>query len=143
MIYAMGILLAGVTVLWVLLPLLTGTEAPMGAEDLEQGERQHRKRMALLSLRDVEYDYLSGKLDDDDYQTMKAQISGEALAALEDEARQTRKPQESAALEAEIEALRQSLREGLVCAQCAHPNPRGARFCASCGAALPEPSRAG
>jgi hypothetical protein len=49
---------------------------------------QHRKRMALLALRDVEYDFHAGKLDEVDYRALKAQVSAEALAALDDEARE-------------------------------------------------------
>lgn len=141
MIYALGVLLAGLTVAWVLLPLLLGQEAPMEPDDAIMGEAQHRRRIALLSLRDVEYDYLAGKLDEADYRAMKLEISSEALSAL-DEASGSEGGEPTADLEAEIEAMRQSLRDGLVCSACAHPNPRGARFCASCGAALPEPSRA-
>lgn len=141
MIYALGVLLAGLTVVWVLLPLLLGQEAPMEPDDAVMGEAHHRRRIALLSLRDVEYDYLAGKLDEADYRAMKLEISSEALSAL-DEASGSEGGEPTADLEAEIEAMRESLRDGLVCSTCAHPNPRGARFCASCGAALPEPPRA-
>jgi hypothetical protein len=135
MIYALGIILAGLSVLWILLPLLTGKEASLTPEDAEMGEAQHRRRMALLALRDVEYDYLAGKLDEEDYRTLKLQISAEALDALDAASGARSGP---ADLEAEIEAMRQHLRDGLVCATCAHLNPRGARFCAGCGAALPK-----
>jgi hypothetical protein len=116
-------------------PLVTGTAAPMGASEADLTEPQHRKRMALLALRDVEYDYHAGKLDETDYRALRAQVSAEALEALDAEAREvpvSARPE----LEAEIAQLRASIREGAVCPHCAHPNPRGSRFCGECGAAL-------
>lgn len=141
-----GVLLALATVAYILHPILTGVSAPMERDDEELTDAQHRKRMALLALRDVEYDYHAGKLDDTDYRSMKKEMASEALAALDAEAAEQRaragKGTEAdaatrASLEAEIAAVREALREGAVCPACAHPNARGSRFCESCGAALP------
>lgn len=148
-----AILLAVAAVFFVLYPVLSGREASMEREDDELTDAQHRKNVALLALRDVEYDYHAGKLDEADYQALKQEIASEALEALDAEeaewvakqaARQAREgagaegdaevPED---VEAEIAALRASIREGTVCPQCGHPNPRGSRFCADCGAALP------
>lgn len=132
-------------------PLLTGASAPLGGEGVEPTEAEHRKRVALLALRDVEYDFHAGKLDEADYRTLKAQVSAEALAALDDEAKAARAgvagegagaQAERARIEAEIAELRASIRQGAICAHCGHPNPRGSRFCGECGAAL-APSGAG
>jgi hypothetical protein len=139
----LALLLAGGAVFLVLHPLLTGTSAPMERDDDELTEAQHRKRIALLALRDVEYDYHAGKLDDEDYRAQKAKLSAEALEAMDlelsgdEEARGSRARAE---VEEEIAQLRQSLREGAVCGECGEPNPRGARFCGGCGSALPRAS---
>jgi cytochrome c-type biogenesis protein CcmI len=131
----------------ILHPLLTGTAAPLEATDEELTDVQHRKRMALLALRDVEYDFHAGKLDEDDYRALKAQVSAEALAALDEEAREVAVAggggRGAAAVEAEIAALRASIRQGVICTQCGHPNPRGSRFCAECGAAVAAEGSAG
>ncbi len=116
-------------------PLLTGASAPLEASAEDLTDAQHRKRMALLALRDVEYDFHAGKLDETDYRALKAQASAEALSALDDEA-QGAMASGRPDVEAEIAALRATLREGTVCPHCAHPNPRGSRFCGECGAAL-------
>ncbi len=149
---ALGIVLATAVVFWILHPVVAGLEAPMERDDEELTEAQHRKRVALLALRDVEYDFHAGKLGEEDYRSMKREISGEALDALDAEAqewavREGRRAAQAAtgqggpdraAVEAEIEALRDRLREGAVCRECGHPNPRGSRFCGECGGALPE-----
>jgi hypothetical protein len=109
--------------------------------------------VTLLALRDVEYDFHAGKLDETDYRQMKSELAEEALEAIDREeaewlAREAGRPGtgEGAVVapghipddvEAEIASLRASIREGVVCSQCAHPNPPGSRFCGDCGAALP------
>ena len=142
-----AIVLAVAAVFFVLYPVLSGREAPMELEESELTEAQHRKNVALLALRDIEYDYHAGKLDDADYRALRQQISSEALEALDEEEAErlgrSRASQgegtasERADIEAEIAALRASIREGTVCTHCGHPNPRGSRYCSDCGAALP------
>ena len=142
-----GVLLALAAVFLVLHPILTGREASMEWDKEELTEAQHRRNVALLALRDVEYDFHAGKLDERDYRAMKQEISSEALDAIdEEEAEWHARGVEgvepavlgaSEDLEAEIAALRASIREGIVCPQCGHPNPRGSRFCGDCGSALP------
>jgi hypothetical protein len=151
------VILAGVVVLTLLSvflifqPLLMGQKAPMGEAESDYSDLAHRKRMALLALRDVEYDFHAGKLDEEDYRTLKAQVAAEALEALEAEAeavsrsgargttRTLASDASMAAVEAEIAEMRRSIREGSICTQCGHPNPRGSRFCAECGTALAVP----
>jgi hypothetical protein len=74
----------------ILQPLLTGESAPMGRADDELTDAQHRKRIALLGLRDVEYDFHAGKLDEEDYRSQKAKLSSEALEAMDRELEETR-----------------------------------------------------
>ncbi len=148
-------LLTPAVVAYVLYPVIAGRHAPMERELDELTEAQHRKRIALFALRDVEYDYHAGKLDEADYRKLKSQLSSEALSALDEEAAEWRGLQEIQGeeledleglsrredVEAEIAALRASIREGTVCTQCATPNPPESRFCGECGSALPGRDR--
>ncbi len=143
---ALAVLLTVAAVAFIFHPLVTGRAAPLGASTEDLTDAQHRKRMALLALRDVEYDFHAGKLDEADYRALRAQASAEALAALDEEASDEDTRAGAAGrqeLEAEIAALRASIREGAVCPHCAHPNPRGSRFCGECGAALATVPRPG
>lgn len=104
---------------WVVLPIvrrrlaLLGDAIPGGVLDAEA-----RKRVALASLREVEYDRLGGKLDDDDYQRLRAQLEREALRAIE---------------AAEGAQLSEPF---TVTHACGFVNPPGSRFCSGCGARL-------
>jgi hypothetical protein len=133
-------LVAGAVVLFILQPVVKGIHASLEREDDELTETEARKRVALLALRDVEYDFLAGKLDEQDYRSLKSELTAEALAALEaDEAsksgdRVTAAPD----LEAEIAVMRQGLRSGHACPDCSYMNEEGSRYCSACGHALAE-----
>ncbi|MDE0899594.1 MAG: zinc ribbon domain-containing protein [Longimicrobiales bacterium] len=132
-------LVTAAVVLFLLQPVVKGLHASLDREDDELTETEARKRVALLALRDVEYDFLSGKLDQEDYRSLKADLTAEALAALEaDEASRTRDPAGDADVEAEIAAIRQGLRAGTACSFCSYTNVDGSRFCSACGQALAE-----
>jgi hypothetical protein len=77
-----------------------------------------RKRVALASLKEVEYDHVAGKLDEADYQALRAQLSHEAMLALR-----------------AADALRAEATPGGLHA-CGFDNPSGSRFCAGCGQRL-------
>jgi hypothetical protein len=124
-----ALLLIGAVVFFVLTPILRNQHASLEREDDEMTETEARRRVTLLALRDVEYDYHTGKLDEGDYVAMKRELSAEAEA--KDPAAGAR-----GALEAEIAALRAGMKEGLACSDCGHLNPEGSRFCASCGQPL-------
>lgn len=134
----------------------------MDSEEEEFTNAQHRKKVTLLALRDVEYDFQAGKLDEADYVQMKRELAEEALEAIDREEAEWRgreavrnggvrvvggtgggadSPGGKEAMEQEISALRASIRDGVVCSLCVHPNPRGSRFCGDCRAALPAQSR--
>lgn len=141
----MGILLAAIllttaVVLFVLYPVIRGQSAPMGRVEDEPTEAEARSRVTLLALRDVEYDYVSGKLDDADYARLRKELSVEALEALKIREREMEESDAGwevpAGLEEEIARARRGLRAGLFCTGCGHPNEPGSRFCAHCGSAL-------
>lgn len=150
-------LLAAAVVLFVLHPLVKGLEAPLehADDDPVRVELEHRRRVALGALRDAEYDFATGKLDEDDYRHLRGELAREALALLEREGPDERSDaapgegtEEDVAarrsldpLEAEIARIRTGLREGRTCRSCAHVNPAGSRFCGRCGASLGREDR--
>ena len=75
---------AGV-ILFVMLPVLRGDWATLVSPDDEITEAEARKQAALRGLRDAEYDFRSGKLDQTDYQALKSDLARQALEAIEEE----------------------------------------------------------
>ncbi len=141
MILAGALLLIGAVVLFILQPLVRGEWASLDRERDELTDVEARRRVTLLALRDVEYDYHTGKLDEGDYQELRRELSAEALEALE-AAQRDAESDEIDTLEAEIAAVREGLRGGTVCPDCGHRNPAASRFCAGCGVRLSEDPRA-
>jgi hypothetical protein len=133
------LLVAAAVVLFIVQPMVKGLHASLERTEDELTETEARKRVALLALRDVEYDYLAGKLDEEDYRSLKGELTTEALAALEaDEKARSGSVSggASAALEAEIAEARSGLRSGAFCSDCGFANEPGSRFCSACGHAL-------
>ncbi len=132
-----ALLVTAAVVIYVLYPIITGAQAPLERLDDEPTEAEMRKAVALKALRDVEYERAMGKLDDGDYELLKAELSSEALAALQAEEEAAGAGGSSAAgLEGEIVAARVRLRSGPICDACGEANETGSRFCAQCGRPL-------
>jgi len=136
-------LVAAAVILFILQPVVKGLHASLVRAEDELTDTEARKRVALLALRDVEYDFLSGKLDENDYRALKKELTAEALAALEeDEAARAalagREPSgaSEADLEAEIAQVRAKLRSEVTCPSCGYGNEEGSRFCSACGSSL-------
>jgi hypothetical protein len=131
-------LVAAAVVIFLVQPVAKGIHASLEREDDEMTDTEARKRVALLALRDVEYDFLAGKLDEDDYRSLKSELTAEALAALEADDAAKSVVGGDASLEAEIAAIREGLRSGLPCPECSYMNEAGSRYCSACGQPLGE-----
>jgi len=121
----LSLLLALAAGAWVVHPVLArrwaalADVAPSGVLDAEA-----RKRVALASLREVEYDYRAGKLDEADYRAMRERLSAEAVRAL-------RAAEAAGGTPVAVDVPRDPAAHA-----CGFVNPGGSRFCAGCGARL-------
>jgi hypothetical protein len=133
-------LITAAVLLFILQPIVKGLHASLERDEDELTETEARKRIALLALRDVEYDYLAGKLDEEDYRSLKGELTAEALAALEadEAAREVGGHPADTDIESEIARIRAGLRSGVLCDECGFANDQGSRFCSSCGHALAD-----
>ena len=136
MVFLGGALVAAAVTLFILQPILSGLHASLDRVEDELTDTEARKRIALLALRDVEYDFLTGKLDEPDYLSLKADLTAEALAALEADETASDTHFLDDDVEAEITKIRAALRLGLMCGSCGFGNDDGSHFCSACGQEL-------
>ncbi|MEO8564686.1 MAG: zinc ribbon domain-containing protein [bacterium] len=130
---ALGTLLAVGALAYVLFPLLFGTTTlrPMrtiisartakGAED-----------DAVVALREIEFDRVTGKLSDADYAELKTRYTGRALAAMRTGVADPAQALDAA--EAAVLAYRARMKS---CARCGPRPEPDAGYCSSCGTYLP------
>jgi len=138
-------LVLGGLVLWlVFAPMLTPARPDLSLLEPEAPE-ETRRGVALLALKEIEFDRETGKLSQRDYELLKSRYASEALAALRAEppaAPATGGPEELIA--ARLQSLRSARSSGQpALASCRTCGPRpeaGARFCSRCGLPLGEPA---
>ena len=139
-----AVLVAAAVVLYVVQPVFSGERAPLASLDEEFTEAEARRHLSLVALRDVEYDFATGKIDERDYRRLRDELAREALDALREVRRGRERTRGSPPardtladdLEREIAAYRAALRAGTVCDRCGSANLEVALFCAACGGRL-------
>lgn len=86
----LGIALSAAAVYFVLRPILSPVPHDVGSEVPDEGEDPEddfsRRAVALRALKEIEFDRATGKLSDADYDALTRKYTGEALAALREEA---------------------------------------------------------
>ena len=88
-----------------------------------------RHEEILLALRDLDFDFKTGKVSEEDYQPLRTQLLAEAAQYIESEKKE----------EEQLEALIQSRRNGKrqnKCEHCGATLEAGQRFCSKCGASV-------
>ncbi len=116
-------------------------------EEPEDDPREHRKDLALAALKEIEFDRATGKLDEADYERMKAAYTAEALEAIRaadaGAAEPAAVPQEpalaklraTAAVAAGAALPGEDPAEALIAAK-RKAAKGGRKFCSACGAEL-------
>ena len=156
-----GALLIGALVLWIVFsPMISrGSDLRMPPEPV--AEEETRSGIALLALKEIEFDRATGKLSDGDYEMLKERYSAEAIEALDQDplvaVGETAATDPEAMVAARLQQIRSAHTAGAVapppCPTCGpRPEPDalycsscgrllGPAFCASCGSALGADSR--
>ena len=129
-----------VLVLWLILDPFarptTLSAAPIEPDELEETD----KGIALLALKEIDFDRATGKLSDEDHALLKRKYSAEAIAAMRaEESEWASDPDEAVErLVASRVAMIRGERVGvpLICPLCGPRPEPDARFCSTCGMAL-------
>lgn len=115
-------------------PLFKRKLEPEGPfEDFVDDERQKlvsEKESALLALKELDFDYQTGKLDDEDYHHLRDRYRAKALTLLKEIDGTDR----AEGFEKEIE--RGALTSKLTCPYCGEKYSPGDKFCPECGTDL-------
>lgn len=142
---ALAAALVGALALWVVLrPLL---RPPAAADPVfEPADPEETPRgVALLALKEIEFDRETGKLSDEDYRFLKEKYTAEALEALKAEEGQAQRERQGQGAPDDVEAMIahrvRALRSAAasapsdapVCPTCGPRPEADAVFCSSCG----------
>jgi Double zinc ribbon len=141
---AVAAALVGLVALWLVLRPLLGPPAPPDLVDEPIEQDETAKGVALLALKEIEFDRETGKLSDADYGYLKDKYTVEALAAL--------RAEDGAGAPDDVEALIahrvRTLRSATPmappgappCPTCGPRPEPDAVFCSTCGGRLPAPA---
>jgi hypothetical protein len=141
MVILAGLLLAGLSVLLVLEPLIRPAP-PVEPPEPERDPALERRDLALAALKEIEFDRATGKLSDADYGRLRERYTAEAVAAL----RATDAPSTTGSDEDAVERLiaqtREMVRGKRFCSECGSMLEGSGRYCVECGSATNVASRA-
>ncbi len=83
-----------------------------------------------MSLRDLEFDYQTEKVNEEDYKRLRTKLLSEAAVAIETER------QEEARFEELVRSYRADKSGSQICLHCGGPIQAGDEYCSSCGSYL-------
>ena len=142
MLLTITVLVAVGMAVYVVYPLLSvetaGASLPTDVTVI--GDLKRRRLVVYENMQDLEFEFQSGKIARQDYDSLRANYLGEAagLMAASQEAELLK--QDDAVVEREIAARRQQRSKlpkvDYNCPSCGHENPLPVKFCGECGANL-------
>ena len=150
-----GLVLVVLAAFFVAWPLIAGRASevlPSTSSDDGGSTPEKDKEQALLAIREADFDHRTGKLSDEDYAALRAELEGRALTAMaaEDAASALRAVPPGAPAAAPVAGAaaiapqpRATAEPGGFCPACGVRFARGARFCPGCGKKLPSATQRG
>jgi primosomal protein N' len=94
------------------------------------GHPEGRRESILSALRDLDFDFKTGKVSEEDYTPLRAKLLAEAAQFIEQEKEEEEK------LEALIQSRRGVHQSAILCEHCGAALEAGQRFCTKCGSAV-------
>jgi NADH pyrophosphatase NudC (nudix superfamily) len=146
-IYAAALMIVIAVALFVAAPLSAGFSRRQREAESELDRLRHDEGLAIQGLRELEFDFQMGKLDETDYRELRQQLEMRALAAMKAIERLGAAPRTPAltlksrrskplAFAATAAATHAAEQRANFCPQCGTRAGAGHNFCAGCGASL-------
>jgi hypothetical protein len=142
-----GAVLLGAIVLWLVLEPLYRPGSGLPEYEEPEDPEESRRGIALLALKEIDFDRATGKLSDTDYEFLKQKYTTEALQAIREEeggGLATATDRVETLVSARLDAIRaEGVGAATASLRCPHCGPRpehDARFCSDCGRALVDSS---
>jgi len=150
-----ALLVAALAIAYVAYPLIqqrTASESYSAAYDDEWDQLLTAREGAYRAIRDLDFDYQAGKLDEDDYHQLRAKYATQAVSIMQALDQRGQEAGDNMALDALLEQEILEARRGmrrpdaratsqpgvLTCPECGREVAAEDRFCAGCGASLPR-----
>lgn len=143
-----GAVLLGAVVLWLVLQPLYRPGSGLPEYEEPEDPEETRRGIALLALKEIDFDRATGKLSDLDYEFLKQKYTTEALQAIREEEGggvATGMDRVETLVAARIDAIRAegvgAAAASLRCPRCGPRPESDTRFCSECGSALVDSSQ--
>lgn len=130
-----AILLTMLTFAFIVYPLFKPRQRPTGLVQSDKlQELQFKRDVTYSMLKELEFDYQSGILSDEDYRELEAKYKQKGISIL----KSIDALEKASDVEVEIEKQIMELRRGKkrFCPQCGAGYQEGDRFCSQCGTSL-------
>jgi hypothetical protein len=141
---AVAAALVGLVALWLALRPLLGPPKPPDLVEEPLDQEETPKGVALLALKEIEFDRETGKLSDTDYQYLKDKYTAEALETLRAEEGGRAPDDVETMIANRVRALRSAAATtppgAPACPSCGPRPEPDAMYCSSCGGRLPPPA---
>jgi hypothetical protein len=130
------LLAAGAATAFLLAPLRRSRGSGAARESALPELRSERQAL-YASIRDLDHDFETGKISEDDYRTMREELRSRAVALLREE---RSRGEVDASTPAPVAASGGAAAAASACPACGAPPEAGWSFCAKCGARLGAPA---
>ncbi|MBF0274530.1 MAG: zinc ribbon domain-containing protein [Nitrospinae bacterium] len=131
-----GIILIGGVLGLIAIPLLTKVDEDYILEQklsLEEGDKYHqllyKKENILTAIKDIEFDYETGKLSEDDYKKTRGDFEHMAIEVVKEIEQFTKKAKE-------VKKNKQQKRKKSFCPSCGEKLSQAYKFCPACGKSI-------
>ena len=135
-----ALILVVLTFAFVVYPLFKRRLPSANSVGDEKLQELHSKRDTTYSmLKELEFDFQSGTLTEEDYRDLEARYKRKAISILRDIEGLEKGISVAEEIEKQVQELRRS--KGWFCPQCGARCQEGDRFCSRCGASLSQGER--